>query len=109
MRSPGGPSCAPAALSLIPFDEGDWNLGFKETHTFQNIMENPMGTITFMSLYNTTGDQTYFNGEEGHTPTFDFRGFCWMISPHNPNLTQYENCYTYFKQLFLPYIMIVII
>ncbi len=87
-----------------PFDEGDWDLGFKETHTFQNIMENPMGTVTFMSLYNTTGDQTYFNGEEGHTPTFEFRGFCWMISPHNPNLTQYEKDVSYYlNQAFSKY------
>ena len=87
-----------------PFDEGDWDLGFKETHTFQNIMKNPMGTVTFMSLYNTTGEQTYFNGEEGHTPTFEFRGFCWMMSPHNPNLTQYEKdvCY-YLNQAFSRY------
>jgi hypothetical protein len=87
-----------------PFDEEDWNLGFKETHTFQNIMKNPMGTVTFMSLYNTTGEQTYFNGEEGHTPTFEFRGFCWMMSPHNPDLTQYEKdvCY-YLNQAFSKY------
>lgn len=87
-----------------PFEAGDWDLGFKETHTFQNIMENPMGTVTFMSLYNTPGEQSYFNGEEGHTPTFEFRGFCWMMSPHNPNLTQYEKdvCY-YLNQAFSRY------
>ena len=67
-------------------------------------MENPMGTVTFMSLYNTKGDQTYFNGEEGHTPTFEFRGFCWMISPHNPNLTQYEKDVSYYlNQAFSKY------
>jgi len=87
-----------------PFDEEDWNLGFKETHTFQNIMKNPMGTVTFMSLYNTTGEQTYFNGEEGHTPTFEFRGFCWMMSPHNPDLTQYEkDVCDYLNQAFSKY------
>ena len=88
-----------------PFDEeDDWDLGFKETHTFQNIMENPMGTVTFMSLYNTTGEQTYFNGEEGHTPTFEFRGICWMIDPHNPNLSSYErDLADYFNQAFSKY------
>jgi len=74
-----------------PFDEeDDLELGFKETHTFQNIMENPMGTLTYMSLFNTTGEQSYFNQEAGHTPTFEFRGICWMIDSHNPNITQYE-------------------
>ena len=87
-----------------PMDETDWNLGFKETHTFQNLMKNPMGTVTFMSLHNTTGEQDYFNGEEGHTPTFEFRGFCWMISAHNPNLTQYEKDINYYlNQAFSKY------
>lgn len=87
-----------------PFDEEDWDLGFKETHTFQNVMENPMGTLTYMSLYNTTGEQTYFYGEEGHTPTFEFRGVCWMIDPHNPNLTQYERDVSdYLNQAFSKY------
>ncbi len=87
-----------------PFEEGDWELGFKETHTFQNIMKNPMATVTFMSLYNTPGGQSYFNGEEGHTPTFEFRGFCWMMSPHNPDLTQYEkDVCEYLNQAFSKY------
>jgi hypothetical protein len=87
-----------------PFDETDWDLGFKETHTFQNVMVNPMATLTYMSLYNTTGEQAYFNGEAGHTATFEFRGFCWMMSPHNPNLTQYEKDVSeYLNQAFSKY------
>ena len=87
-----------------PFDEDDWDLGFKETHTFQNVLENPMGTLTYMSLYRTTGEQTYFNGDEDETPTFEFRGICWMIDPHNPNITQYEkDAADYINQAFSKY------
>ena len=87
-----------------PFDEDDWDLSFKETHTFQNVLENPMGTLTYMSLYRTTGEQTYFNGDEDETPTFEFRGICWMIDPHNPNITQYEkDAADYINQAFSKY------
>jgi len=79
-----------------PIDEDDKingeliNFGFLETHTFQNLIKNPMATLTYMSLFNTDGSQSYFEGREGLTPTFEFRGFCWLISYHNPNLTEYE-------------------
>ncbi len=66
------------------------DLGFQETHTFQNVMENPMATLTYMSLYTTDGTQTYFNGNVDETPTFEFRGFSWLISYYNPNNTEYE-------------------
>jgi hypothetical protein len=64
--------------------------GIEETHTFQNIMKNPMSTLTYMSLYNTDGTQTWFEGMQDETPTFEFRGFCWLISYYNPKLTDYE-------------------
>ncbi|MCK5186331.1 MAG: hypothetical protein KAR43_04295 [Deltaproteobacteria bacterium] len=87
-----------------PFDEDDWDLSFKETHTFQNVLENPMGTLTYMSLFRTTGEQTYFNGDEDETPTFEFRGICWMIDPHNPGITQYEkDAADYINQAFSKY------
>lgn len=88
-----------------PIDDKDpMKLSFKETHTFQNLMANPMATLTFMSIYNTTGEQTYFFGEEGQTPTFEFRGFCWLISPYNPDLTQYErDVLEYLNQAFSKY------
>ena len=68
--------------------------GIEETHTFQNIMENPMSTLTYMSLFNTDGTQDYFGGSSGDTPTFEFRGFSWLISYYNPNLTEYEKAIT---------------
>jgi hypothetical protein len=88
-----------------PIDDKDpWKLSFKETHTFQNLMVNPMATLTYMAVYNTTGKQSYFFGEEGQTPTFEFRGFCWLISPYNPNLTQYEkDVLEYLNQAFSKY------
>jgi hypothetical protein len=64
--------------------------GINETHTFQNLMENPMSTLSYMSLYNTDGTQSYFNGLEDETPTFEFRGFSWLIHEYNPNITEYE-------------------
>jgi hypothetical protein len=75
----------------IDSEDTDGNYGFNETHTFQNIMENSMATLTYMSLYNTDGTQSYFDGNKDETPTFEFRGFCWLISYYNPNLT--ENTY----------------
>lgn len=66
------------------------DIGFQETHTFQNVMENPMSTLTYMSLYNTDGTQDYFDGNVDETPTFEFRGFSWLISYYDPNLTKYE-------------------
>jgi hypothetical protein len=88
-----------------PIDDDDpMKLSFKETHTFQNVMVNPMTTVTYMSVYNTQGGQSYFYGEEGQTPTFEFRGFCWMISPYNPKLTQYETDVSdYLNQAFSKY------
>lgn len=78
-----------------PVDENDPGnpdgiYGFDETHTFQNIMENPMSTLTYMSLWATDGTQTYFEGKFDEIPTFEFRGFSWLISYYNPNLTDYE-------------------
>lgn len=75
-----------------PVDDDDLGggYGFDETHTFQNIMKNPMATLTYMSLFNTDGTQSYFNGNTDETPTFEFRGFSWLISYYNPNLTTYE-------------------
>jgi hypothetical protein len=55
--------------------------GFDETHTFQNLMVNPMATLAYMSL---------FEDDKMGIPTFEFRGFCWLISDYNPNLTEYE-------------------
>ncbi|MCL6582761.1 MAG: hypothetical protein K6U11_03910 [bacterium] len=65
-------------------------LGFTETHTFQNIIANPMATLTYMSLFNTDGTQSYFEGLPYLTPHFEFRGFCWLISYYNPDNTEYE-------------------
>ncbi len=64
--------------------------GFDETHSFQNMIENPMSTLTYMSLYSTDGTQTYFDGQADEIPTFEFRGFCWLISYYNPGITDYE-------------------
>jgi hypothetical protein len=64
--------------------------GFEETHTFQNIMENPMSTLCYMGLFNTDGTQDYFGGSSDDTPTFEFKGFSWLISNYNPNITPYE-------------------
>ena len=72
-------------------DDQDGNYGFLETHTFQNIIVNPMATLTYMSLYNTDGTQSYFGGQADLTPHFEFRGFCWLISYYNPLNTDYEN------------------
>jgi hypothetical protein len=55
--------------------------GFNETHTFQNLMVNPMATLAYMSLW---------EDERMGIPTFEFRGFCWLISNYNPNITEYE-------------------
>ncbi len=63
---------------------------WRETHTFANIIDNPMATLCYMSLYNTDGTQTWFGGLADETPTFEFRGFCWLISYYNPNNTDYE-------------------
>lgn len=71
--------------------DSDGNYGFMETHTFQNIIVNPMATLTYMSLYNTDGTESYFNGTPDLTPHFEFRGFCWLISYYNPANTDYEN------------------
>jgi len=68
--------------------------GFRETHTFANVMDNPQATLTYMSLYNTDGSQSYFQGLADETPTFEFRGFCWMISRYNPANGPYENLIT---------------
>ena len=64
--------------------------GFTETHTFQNIIANPIATLTYMSLFNTDGSQTYLEGMPYLTPHFEFRGFCWLISYYNPDNTKYE-------------------
>ncbi|MEW5802085.1 MAG: hypothetical protein AB1847_08275 [bacterium] len=64
--------------------------GFTETHTFQNIAANPMATLTYMSLFNTDGSQTYLEGMPYLTPHFEFRGFCWLISYYNPGNSKYE-------------------
>ncbi len=71
-------------------DDTDGNYGFMETKTFQNLYANPMAALSYMALYNTEGTQSYFGGEAGLTPTFCFRGFCWLISYHNPANTAYE-------------------
>jgi len=71
--------------------DGDGNYGFMETHTFQNITVNPMATLTYMSLYNTDGTESYFGGTPDLTPHFEFRGFCWLISYYNPANADYEN------------------
>ena len=78
-----------------PVDENDPGnpdgiYGFNETHTFQNIMVNPMSTLAYMALWSTDGTQSYFEGRKDEIPTFEFRGFSWLISYYNPNLTNYE-------------------
>ena len=64
--------------------------GFTETHTFQNVYVNPMATLSYMSLYNTEGGQSYLGGAADLTPHFEFRGFCWLVSYYNPANTGYE-------------------
>jgi hypothetical protein len=64
--------------------------GIDETHTFQNIMKNPMSVLTYMSLWNTDGTQSYFEGNVDETPTFEFKGFSWLIANYDPNITEYE-------------------
>jgi hypothetical protein len=73
-------------------DSGDGGgcYGFKETHTFANVMDNPMATLTYMSLWPTDGTQSYFQGLADEIPTFEFRGFSWMISYYNPDNSDYE-------------------
>lgn len=63
---------------------------FTETHTFQNIMANPISTLTYMAIYNTTGDQPYCEGLPYLTPHYEFRGVCWLISYYNPHNSEYE-------------------
>lgn len=64
--------------------------GFRETHTFSNIIDNPMATLTYMALWNTDGTQSYFGGAANETPTFEFRGFCWLMAYYDPANTEYE-------------------
>jgi hypothetical protein len=66
------------------------NYGFNETKTFQNIIANPMSSLTYMGLWRTPGGQTYLEGLEGLIPEWTFKGFCWLISHHNPANTEYE-------------------
>ena len=79
-----------------PVDENDPGnqggiYGIQETHTFQNLVANPMATLTYMSLFNTDGTQPYFGGtSEEETATFEFRGFCRLIDNYNPKNTAYE-------------------
>ena len=74
-----------------PIDEDDTaNFGFLETHTVQNILANPMSTIGYMTIYPTVGGQSYFNGQAAEVPTFEFRGLCKLVSPHNPEISSYE-------------------
>jgi hypothetical protein len=75
-----------------PIDKDDpaGDYGFRETHTFANVIDNPMSTLAYMALFNTTGDEPWFNGEADETPTFEFRGFSWLISYYNPKNTPYE-------------------
>jgi hypothetical protein len=73
-----------------PGNQGGY-YGIKETHTFQNLVVNPMATLTYMSLFNTDGTQTYFGGTaDDDTATFEFKGFCRLIHNYNPNNTDYE-------------------
>jgi hypothetical protein len=69
-------------------DQG--NYGFDETKTFQNLIVNPMACLTYMSLYNTEGGEVYFDGVEGLTPTWTFKGFCRLVAFHNPDNSDYE-------------------
>ena len=71
-------------------DDPEGAYGFIETHTFQNLVVNPMATLNYMSIFNTDGTQSYFEGLPNLTPNFEFRGFCWLISRYNPNNTEYE-------------------
>jgi len=66
------------------------SFGYTETHTFQNINVNPVATLTYMSIFNTDGTQSYFEGLPYLTPHFEFRGLCWLISYYNPHNTEYE-------------------
>ncbi len=75
----------------INTNDPEGSYGFIETHTFQNLVVNPMATLTYMSIFNTDGTQSYFEGLPNLTPNFEFRGFCWLISRYNPNNTAYEN------------------
>lgn len=72
-----------------PGNQGGY-YGINETHTFQNLVVNPMATLTYMSLFNTDGTQPYFQGSEDDTATFEFKGFCRLIHNYNPNNTDYE-------------------
>ena len=74
----------------INANDSDGCYGFKETHTFSNVMDNPMSTLTYMGIWNTDGTQSYFQGVADVTPTFEFRGFSWMISYYNPFNNDYE-------------------
>ena len=76
-----------------PINSGDTegNFGFSETKTFQNIMANPMAALSYMSLHSTDGTQSFFNGQANLIPHWNFKGFCWLISHHNPANTAYEN------------------
>jgi len=74
----------------INANDGGGCYGFKETHTFSHVMDNPMATLTYMALWNTDGTQSYFQGFADETPTFEFRGFSWMISYYNPCNGDYE-------------------
>ena len=53
-------------------------------------MVNPMSVLTYMGLWGTDGTQSYFEGRSDEIPTFEFRGFSWLISNYNPNITEYE-------------------
>ncbi len=65
--------------------------GIEETKTFQNLITNPMATVTYMSLYNTKGGEPYFDGGSGLTPTWTFKGFCKLVAFYNPENSEYEN------------------
>ena len=77
-------------INASDLGDGGGCYGFKETHTFSNVMDNPMATLTYMALFNTDGTQSYFQGLADETPTFEFRGFSWMISYYNPLNSDYE-------------------
>jgi hypothetical protein len=49
-----------------------------------------MASLCYMALWNTDGTQAYFEGASGETPTFEFRGFCWLIAYYNPDNSEYE-------------------
>ncbi len=72
-----------------PGDKGG-NYGFNETKTFQNIMANPMSTLTYMGLWQEKGGQSYLEGLPGLIPEWTFKGFCWLIAHHNPDNSAYE-------------------